>query len=138
MSMEKPAVSEAGANPTPWTAWRKSVTNTEPEAYGPGKVLARGLYYLTNKNTWATIWEENLDQSLDKFQQDLNAQGLCKIHRLYRFEFGAGTKFPGRTTAINGIATATKGWSTRLQVGEMVEMMVWREGEYTQIGFKKA
>ena len=120
-----------------WTSWRESIKNKEPETYGDATVCDRGLYYQEKSGNWQTMWEDSTHDGLDAYNRKLNAEGLTRIHRAYKFK-ELSNKFPGKIVSINVLATKQAGWpADKLKIGDKVELFVWREQEYTQIAYKK-
>ena len=115
--------------------WKEGIKGTEPQLVGKGTVKEKGLAYTSKSGQFAHVWDGTVDD-LDEFQLKLNNQGVTNINRAYRFDV-EGT-VPVKQLSINTIATRMAGWPTgKMNVGDVVNLYAWRQGNYVQFGFKK-
>ena len=121
-----------------WSTWQAGVQNTEPEQYGTGQIVDRGLYYQERNGGWQTVWEQGLHGTLDDYNRRLNAEGIVKIHRAYRAAT-TSERLPGKIISFNVIATKQAGWpADKLKVGDEVSIWCWVNAQrFVQIGYKK-
>lgn len=118
--------------------FKASVTNTTPALYGKGKVTDTGLFYV-KKGVVAgsSAWASNID--LESFQLKLNKEGITNINKAYWFDVMPDSKIPFKTLQLNTLGMRLIKWDApALRIGDVVELYVWKNGQYVQYGYKKA